>query len=282
MTEQGETMSADIVVTDAIGLGFGAIESQISGEQEARDLAAQAVELRRDVTIADIAICIDGRSGEFFGPHVAGGAMTLLVGADAAGHPYRGTRMLEYASSQGFNLGAHCDDTNKSAGFVGGTGCGANDKMPEIGINFSANKESLGEVVQSLMQSDFDEEVYSTLHLPETDSSEWDKNFLRNAVGEEKTETLHDDGEGVHGHKEQLVIFNFKQNSTIDRDAFVKATGKQIFVVDVWYIKELANRLSVGADSDSQSKIMYHAMMAYQAATYITLCNGSHRAVVIN
>ncbi len=79
-----------------------------------------------------------------------------------------------------------------------------------------------------------------------------------------------------------MVIFNNIPNSTIDRDALVKDTNKQVFIVDLWYIKELANRLATGPNAVQQAKQLHHAMVTYQVATYITLCDGSHRAAVLS
>ena len=100
-------------------------------------------------------------------------------------------------------------------------------------------------------------------------------------VGDELTETLLDDGEGVHGHREMMVVFNYEENTTIDRDAYFKATGKQVFVVDVWYLRKLANYMATGTEAETQASDLYHAMLAYQLATYVTLCDGSHRAAIL-
>lgn len=303
MYEQGElTMDVVATVTGELSTDFaglkpeGSIHAGTVSQQDAEANAYEAAGYRREVALSSPCVCIDGRCRNEnqiafeLGPHIAGGAMTLLVAAEAVNHPFRGAEMLKYASNlrddndpafTGFDLRAHDDDTNRAAGYANGTGCGANDKLPAIGVNFRENKDAIAGVLQALMGDDFDAAVYDGLVLPEPSEEEWDKNFLRQAVGAENVENLHDDHEGVHGHREQQVIFNFVPGTTIDRDAYAGATGKQAFVVDAWYIKELANRLATGINADAQARAMEHAMIAYQVATYLTLCDGSHRAAVL-
>lgn len=49
----------------------------------------------------------------------------------------------------------------------------------------------------------------------------------------------------------------------------------------MWYIKKLANAMATGVDAELQASQLYHAMVDFQVATYIGLCDGSHRAVVM-
>jgi hypothetical protein len=83
------------------------------------------------------------------------------------------------------------------------------------------------------------------------------------------------------GHEELVVVFNYKRGYTIDRDAFVKDTDKQVFVVDMWYIDELADTMAVGPEAVEMRERLRHAMVAFQIATYLELCDGSHRPVIL-
>lgn len=273
-----------IIVTEKIGVGEGSIAApeftQTQAEEEAREVSG----FRRAVDWHNPAVCIDGRCcapGDQklpLGAHIAGGAETLLVAAKSVGYGLSNEEVLETARKHGFTLGAHCDTGNKSKAFENGTGCGANDKVDIIASLADQYKEGIGTYLQSLMGEDFHTDVYEkTQIMPPSDN----KNALMGLVGGELVETLVDDGEGVHGHREQMVVFNYQENTTIDRDAYFEATGKQVFTVDVWYIRKLAEHMAAGVDAERQASELYHAMMAYQVATYIGLCDGSHRVAVL-
>lgn len=277
-------MPAQITVTSEIGVGFGGITAPEFTQAEAEAEASEADQFRVNIDWRNPAVCLDGRTlaevaqALGLGAHLAGGAESLLVAAKAAGLQLQGAELLAKAKERGFTLGAHVDSTNRAEGFANGTGCGANDKITTISDLFTQHKGGLEPTVQSLMGSDFNAGTYQDVTIAPVND---DKNFLKDTVGEDLTETLLDDHEGVHGHREQMVIFNYVENTTIDRDAYFKATGKQVFVVDVWYIKKLANAMAEGVDAEAQASMLFHTMMAYQVATYIALCDGKHRAAVL-
>ena len=287
VTERGmEQMTPpQLLVTDEIGIGFGGITAPELTQAQAELEAQEVTKFRGSVTKEGIpiksalAICIDGRVGQFLGPKMAGGFKTLEIGAQVVGYDVSGEELLERARTRGFSLGAHVDDTNEAKNFVDGTGCGANDKEKAIATNFNDNKTVLRPTVSTLVSvnSQFSETAFDSTSLRQTTD---DIHKLRNTVGENNTETLIDDGEGVHGHTEWAVYFNYEDGTTIDRDAYFKATGKKLFVVDMWYIRALANAMAEGVDAEKQAADMYQAMVAFQVGTYITLCNGKHRAII--
>lgn len=278
---KGERMPAKITITEPFGIGFGAIIAEELTETQAMHEAAEIEQYRVNVETSALAICIDVRFGKFLGPKIAGGFKTLQVAAKAVGYRLSGKRLYDRATERGFNLGAHVDTSNEAEGFINGTGCGANDKETDITINFNQNAKTLKDTIKTLINfnSVFNDSTYEGTVLSLTTE---DKNELKDIVGEKSVESLIDDGEGVHGHTEWVVYFNYVDNTTIDRDAYFKATGKKLFVVDMWYLKKLADAMAEGADEDvqKQSSDLYHAMVAYQVGTYITLCDGSHRGII--
>lgn len=280
-----QMIPVQLLVTDEIGIGFGGITApeltQAQAEHEAQRITEFRVSVsREDVPIRDaLATCFDGRFGQFLGAKLAGAFKTLEVGARAVGYDVSGKELLERAKSRGFKLGAHVDDTNAAADFTEGTGCGANDKEEVIADHFNENKDVLKPTVLTLVNvnSSFDDASFTDMSLAPTTN---DIHKLRKTVGENNVETLVDDGEGVHGHTEWIAYFNYQKDTTIDKDAYFKATGKKLFVVDMWYIKELADAMAEGIDAEQQAADMYQAMVAFQLGTYITLCDGKHRAVI--
>lgn len=272
-------MPAKLVVTERFGIGFGGITSSEYTQTQAEHEAAEIEQFRVKVLTETLAVCIDGRIGAFLGPKLAGGFKTLQVAAKAVGYRVSGKSLYSLAKKRGFNLGAHVDTSNEEEDFVNGTGCGANDKEEEIARNFNQHASDLEETVKTLINvnSAFNSKTYASIALSLVTE---DKNELRSIVGEQFVETLVDDGEGVHGHTEWAVYFNYEDNTTIDRDAYYNATGKKLFVVDMWYIKKLADAMAEGVEAQKQAAELYHAMVAYQVGTYITLCDGSHRGII--
>jgi len=89
---------------------------------------------------------------------------------------------------------------------------------------------------------------------------------------------------GVHGHTERKVLFNFKENTTFDQDGYFDSTkvkdgvGREIFDVDVWHIRDIANKLAVHQNAGASAESLFAGGIAFQIATYLGLCDGSHRA----
>lgn len=277
-------MTVDLSVAEQIGIGFGSISAPNMTTEQALAEANEIIEYKIDIDWTNPAVCKDGRTLENeelalpIGPRLGGGALTPLVAAKALGLSMQDKELLDCLSTLGFKLGAHVDTGNRDRNFDLGTGCGACDKCEGNCLLFADNKAELAVTVESLIGEDFDPESYQKLSLGVVSK---DNNYVRNLVGNELTEVLLDDGKGVNGHREQMVVFNYDENTTIGRDAYFKATGKQIFVVDMWYIKKLADAMSTAVNNKVEAKDLYQAMISFQVATYIGLCDGSHRPVIL-
>ena len=80
------------------------------------------------------------------------------------------------------------------------------------------------------------------------------------------------------------MLFNFIDGVTFDQDGFFDATqaatgvGSEIFDVDVWHLRDIANKLADSPD-ESQARRLFQAAIAVQVATYLGLCDGSHHAL---
>lgn len=286
--EEMETgfMPVEVTVLDKIGIGFGSISAPEMSQLDAETEAREAATFLKKIDWRSPAVCIDGRhlaEGEQalpLGSHLAGAVETPLVAAKSIEYKLQGAELVAFLKGEGFTLGAHDADSNKANNYENGSGCGACDKCEGNCGLYAENKEKVEGTVAALTGPDFSKEAFDTVSLaPFTDS-------VHAIVGEELVETLHDDHEGVHGHHERMVVFNYVEDTTIDRDAYIDATtseefpnGKQLFVVDMWYLKKLAHAMS--PEDTRQAAELYHAMTAFQVATYLGLCDGKHRAVVI-
>ena len=82
-------------------------------------------------------------------------------------------------------------------------------------------------------------------------------------------------------HAELHVIFSEIESTTQDRDSYLLNSGKQAFCVNLWYVDMLARALAAGPNGDSQYHSLKHAMVAFQVGTYLRLCDGSPRAILV-
>ncbi len=84
-------------------------------------------------------------------------------------------------------------------------------------------------------------------------------------------------------HDELVVVWNTVEGMTLDRDAFVKATGKKVFFIDAWYVDDIAKALATGRpDAAEMYPTLHQAAVAFQLATYAELGDGSHPLLIID
>lgn len=139
--------------------------------------------------------------------------------------------------------------------------------------------ESVDSTISSIMDTATELVQYAKL-------TGWSGTVMREALeekGSDRLVVLDTSAGGVHGHTERKVLFNFMDNTTFDQDAYFDATeesegtGREIFDVDVWHIRDIANKLADSPDEKQPSQL-FTAGVAFQIGTYLGLCDGSHRA----
>lgn len=300
---------------DAISAGYGKIHA------EGMDVEAAAQELVRDIEgylegVAKDApsCCIDGRDCVTCmddeptepRPGIAGGALvTAYAAAELVGWfaPDAGSSTDRLQTVQDhldaviddqtgkptIVTGGHCDQSAVATAFEEKTGCGAGDRLPEILIQRHENSKAINSFVELVLDERFDSsdtEVVDQETLAARHADWTPKDFIEVIGGTEngkhKVEILTSDPQSeTHGHAELAVVFNDVENTTVDRDRLVRETGKQVFDVDLWYLRKLAKVMAVGPNAETQERQLLHAMVAYQIATYLTLCDGSQRPIFI-
>jgi len=293
----------DVTMGEPIGAGYGAINAGEHDQEHLDFLAEKARDHLVAVSPDAPSCCIDGRTcvhtlanGETSPrPSVAGGPVTAyaaaeltgLLGDDDGTPAERFTRVIELLNNAGLPTGNHIDETAEACGFADGkTGCGAADRFLENLGHVSEDREAVLGVVSQLLGGAYDAD-----HTTFTDNgSLMDRNADWNSVtavnvlavrDQTSIEVLQSDDTPTHGHNEVFVAFNYVENTTIDRDAYVAETGAQLFDVDMWYIDKMARALASGPDADAMYDRLRHAMVAYQVGTYLTLCNGTQRPLLL-
>lgn len=299
--------NAQVVIDAEASPASGKITAGETNRAEAEELASQARERMVAVSPDAPSCCIDGRrcehtlAGGATEPRasVAGGALITAYAAaellgwfgadDTTGPAQRLGRVADVLRANGIVLGNHCDQNAApllinldEAGATALTGCGADDRLPEIMAKIFDEPIAMDAMVTPLMNGAFAPKLpYVARKNVEAQTEQWSPVDVVKTIGDQNAvevlESPHD--KPNHGHAEMGVLFNYVEGTTLDRDRFVADTGKQIFVVDMWYIDKLANALASGPDAAVQAAQLKQAMVAYQVATYLTLCDGSQWAM---
>jgi hypothetical protein len=298
---------ADVAVDEESTPATGKITAGETTREEAEELGRIAKEHMVAVDPNAPSCCIDGRlcvhtlSGQETESRasVAGGALVTayaamellgLLGADdTTGPAARLGRVASVLRANGIVLGNHCDQNAApllidldAASADTLTGCGADDRLPEIMAKIFDEPIAIDAMVMPLMNGAFAPKLpYVARKNIEAQTAQWSPVDVVKTIDDQNAiEVLESPHEKPnHGHAEMGVLFNYVEGTTLDRDAFVAATGKQLFVVDMWYIDKLANALASGPDAAAQAAQLKQAMVAYQVATYLTLCDGSQWAM---
>lgn len=298
-----------VTVGEPLGEGSGNITSTANLE-EVHEMANTLPNFLVNVRKGACGVCGDGRGCTHTlaetapepGPSVFGGPLITAFGAAELVGDYFGSRsgattverqqeVADTLEAGGIALGAHVaedavEKTDKT--FIDPetglpqTGCGANDKFVSI-MDKPANKKDFINGATQLLLGD----KFNANHTKYTDGDKLQNRIKdhnsRDALNEVANRAEGKNVEVLQGkHEEMLVVFNFVRDTTVDRDALVAATGKQVFVVDMWYIDDLAHAMADGRpDGEEMFAKLQHAMVAFQVSTYLTLCDGSHRPVIL-
>jgi hypothetical protein len=319
MPHAEEAMVVDVKVTvgEPIGVGEGAIHTDLAAE-EARQLAellpTYLVAVTEDapgscIDGRDCVECLDGQSTEARysvagGPLITAYAMAVMTGWFGEKPPAelaaRLTMLQDVLNVAGIRPGAHVDQAALAAQFINHetgtakTGCGADDKAAratELSAAISRASADGDETGNALFRA-FMDEAYDARKLGELENQAkvaavflgWDPRASLDVTAGSDThavEVLAADNTPMHGHAEALAVIVKVEGYTVDQKALLRDTGKQVFVIDVPYIRRIAKALATGPQATEQYEALYHAAIAYQLGTYAALCDGSQYPAVL-
>jgi hypothetical protein len=301
MTRTGESLTmAEVSVHVAIDpINFG--EGDLRASDETYEQAKATAELAKNYLVATSkhapGQCMDGRccattkSGTetIVGPKAAGGpVVTALAAMEYVGGYFDADMTYKdkigvvnsYLTQAEMQAGTHITKGALANNFINPqtgaaqTGCGASEKYVNSTAAIRDGDQDVILTTQSLtgrtfISKDSKSDAVNT----------YDPLLLWDLVSSYSNGNHGEILEGVHD--EALVLFNKIKNTTIDRDAFVTETGKQVFVIDLWYIEEIAEALVYGSpDAETKKSKLVDTMIAFQVATYKMLCDGSHRTAI--
>lgn len=231
--------------------------------------------------------CVDGRSTAVevssLAPNAAGGSESLFVADDLT--------VKRFAANDGSVLGGYKNTLKcilKSDYEVGGhtdshaqgekSGCGANDRLPEI-YQYIATK---GVVLRSMTQAlgtEVDEGTHELITKNAAGRTEFSAGaeifkVLSKIAKPECVDTLY--GE----HNEVAVVVNKKNGTTLDRMALASEFGSnyQAFNADVWAFEKAAE---VGSESQEETRQKLIAMVYYNLATTLVLAGPELHIIVL-
>lgn len=294
---EGRTIDMDKDITYML-LGEhaeGTIEAR-ADQQERLDEFTERVgsgEFHKEIPtgVAIPARCVDGRNIETganpLAPNAAGGTETIFVADDLTTKRFAGkdgstlagysnvVDMLQSANNPTLEVGGHTDThahDNKS-------GCGANDKLPEI-YDFIKRKDDVLRSVAATLGVQVSDETHDLIvgnAAARTEFSAGAELFkeLKNKAKEEYIDHL--DGE----HNEVVGVINKRKGTTLDRDALMEEFGPnyEAFNIDVWSFEEAARATSL-SEGEIDQKVA--AMVYYNLATTMVLAGKNLRVVVID
>lgn len=300
---------ASIRILEPIKSGVGKISAGDITDKEIITAAKQIKNCLSNVSPMAPSCCIDGRYSEGTlantaeivesRPSVAGGAdVTAYAAAEMTGIWFEPDNKLSAKESlsvidtllreQGIIPGTHSDEHAVENNFkntkTGSSkiGCGASDHFIDIMNRPYDDLDTIDKYTAMLMGDKFEPKYMKIIANDKLQNTikDWDPmNALRvvtEASSGKSVEILRGD------HTEIIVIFNFIKDTTLDRYKFLSKSNIKAFVVDMWYIDKIAFAMAATRPNSIEmfSKLK-HAMVAFQIATYLTLCDGTQRPVIL-
>lgn len=232
--------------------------------------------------------CIDGRTciHPTEGPNAAGGTETIFVADDLTTKRYAAAdgsvagsmkRLIEELQKDVKPVGGHSD--NKPDKPEDASGCGANDKLPEIYDLMVRKADVIKDYAEKILGFAIDDETEHQLIIGNA------KARTSFSSGKEVLETFKDNPGADHeeldgGHKEVVAAINFREGTSLSRELLAQKYGPdyQAFNVDAWSFQHAAEATSETAD-EVRKKVI--AMTYYNVATALVLCGPEMRIVLV-
>lgn len=229
--------------------------------------------------------CIDGRCGGWVRPDAAGGALSLAVADDLLLQQFAGDgstaamvrNVFQSLIRRGFPVGDHTDDRASEDE----SGCGANDKLKEIYDLMARKSDTLRALARGL-GVDVKDDDHSAIIAGAQRRTEFSTG--REALEAMQAESPPENIDKLEGeHHEVVAVINFRENTTLDRDAIKAEFGEeyQAFNIDVWSFENAATALYPEADEATIKRTVI-AMVYYNLATALKLCGPNMRVIVLN
>ncbi len=230
--------------------------------------------------------CIDGRpdaNGNYAsGTCSSGGTETVAVALALVGDVDPRHDAAQHTSAvaidmheHGEKIGGHTADHHGP----GGSGCGACDQL-DTAFKIIADAEPKVQKVLKGIGVEIDDET-NAAHAGQARML-LDRGFTRSS-GEQVVAAIGDAGGEIvplsGPHREVVVVLNMQPLTELDRNKVAEQVGgqAQVFVVDVWALKNVAERLA--PHDPAKINRLFTAMLYYNVAVALALCGPSLRVI---
>jgi len=303
--QEAQPDSINLTVIERIGFGKGQLhaldQSAAELEQFGETLTSSFL---KKVTAGAAGCCMDGRicnhtvagTAPTLGPKCAGGPLQTAFAAAEVIEGYYGHKsgassseriveVGEILTVQGIMIGGHTTDGAVANHFINPktgqeqTGCGAEEKHPASTQAIVKRDTNVVKTADLLLGAHQELQTVTSETLTARNADYSPKAMLevvRAQNGGKNTEVL----EG--SHEELVIVWNKVRGYTIDRDELIRQSGKEVFIIDAWYIEDIAKAMAIDhLDASEMYKKVLRAAVEYQLATYGELGDGSHPVLVL-
>lgn len=232
--------------------------------------------------------CVDGRSPKDgkhpLAPNAAGGTESIFVADDLTTKRFAGedgttlvayTKTIKILKEAGYEVGGHSDTQVKAPL----SGCGANDKLPQIYDYIAHHGDTLRSVLDQLGVA-VPDETHEIIIRHARERTQFSPSM---ALFAKLCDEAHGDFiDYLDGsHNEVVAVINKRPGTTLDRQAVKQAFGPdyQAFNVDVWAFAEAARATSLTTEETAQKEI---AMLYYNLATTFVLAGPAMRIMTLD
>lgn len=284
MERQPRPEMAHDLITFELQEAEGTIQPTPEQAEVVRELTERLLgdEFYSETTDTIPSVCIDGRGGgEALEPNAAGGSETLYVADDlttkrltrADGTTLGGYReILDVITAHNHRVGGHTDaHANEEK-----SGCGANDKLPQI-YEFIAEHGDVLLARAAELGVEVNDDDHALIIGQAASRQEFSKStqLLEALESNAPANVDHLTGD----HHEVVAIINTKPGTTLDRTKLAEVYHDDVeaFNVDAWAFDEAAYILSLTPEEAAAKKA---AMVYYNLATAYVLCGPRTKIVV--
>lgn len=295
----------EVVSLGTLGIGRGKIRPEGMEAEGAHEALVEAVKNNLVFVGKDaIGCCMDGRhcvhtlnggqteagrvgtaGGDLISAHAAA-ELTGWYPSDLKTSRQKLEYMYEWLNYNGINPGVHCDDlavkfdfTKKDNPEAERTGCAADDGVSNNLQLVYEDTEGIESIRSRILEGKRNKTEYVPREVLVEVHKDWRPTDMIDIVGkkfgEHGVEVLETDDTPFAGHHEVEIFVNDIEGFTLDRDGFAKASGKTVFFINLWRLRQIANAMASGPDAETQQGAILDGLLDYQFSTLDGVCDKS-------
>jgi hypothetical protein len=257
------------------GIGVKPEQAKASAQFFADLEAGRVGNILKDTAETFPAACIDGRasldSGATDGLKTAGGWLSYWAAYRLTGGTMNHSDFLQIMQDGDLPIGGHTDDHDHQSGT---TGCGANDKLPEI-IKKLTNPHTSNLLFNMASLADTSVDAFSQVVIEDNaklltgtelgGAAERTRNLSKFIKPDQLTDR----------HREVAILLNERENTAVGVSEITKKYGTEIsaFVVDVWAFQGAAEKTIAAIEASGKDREYLNIASSYRLADTMSIFN---------